>query len=396
MRALKNVPIEATERAWMEVNLGALRKNCRTLSERLADGCRLLPMVKADAYGVGLSGAMRALADCSPWGFGVATTEEGRRVRGLGWEGPVVVFAPSLPGDLPGLGEERLEPAVAGLEALLACAENDAPDLAVHLEVDTGMGRLGLDWQTAEDWAPRVADVLSRSRVRLAGTLTHFHSADVAPPTANEQWVRFDAALQALRRAGVDPGLVHAENSAGAMLGERFGDLARPGIYLYGGGTWEPRARPVASVRARVMAVRDVAAGATVSYGATWTAPRPARLATLAIGYGDGLRRELSNRGRAIIGGRTAPVRGVVCMDMTVVDVSGRDDVRPGDVATLLGRDGEEEIGLEELARLCDTIDYEILTGWSRRLPRLEREGHGTEVDDGLMSEAPGKMRDGT
>lgn len=396
MRALKNVPIGATGRAWMEVDLGALRENSRVLSERLPDGCRLLPMVKADAYGVGMPGAVRALAECEPWGFGVATTDEGRRVRRLGWDGPVVVFAPSLPADLPSLMEERLEPVVPDLGALEGCAASaGGAELSVHLEVDTGMGRLGLDWAAADGWSTAVAEALAGGGVRLAGTLTHFHSADVDPGATEAQWTRFDSALEALRRAGVDPGLVHASNSAGAMLYERCGDLVRPGIYLYGGGTWEPAARPVVSVRARVLTVREVAPGTTVSYGATWTAPASARLATLAIGYGDGLRRELSNRGRALIGGRTAPIRGVVCMDTTVVDVTGRSDVRPGLAATLLGADGDERIGLQEMARLCDTIDYEILTGWSRRLPRLEVDTRGADPGDRLAAEALRTIRDG-
>ena len=176
------------------------------------------------------------------------------------------------------------------------------------------------------------------------------------------------------------PGLVHAANSAGLMLHEGLAaDLVRPGIYLYGGGGGDPPPERVLSIRTRVLAVRDVAAGATVSYGATWTAPGPTRLATLGIGYGDGLRRDLSNRGRALIHGREAPIRGVVCMDVIVVDVTGRDDVRTGDVATLLGEDGDRSIELDEMARACDTIEYEILTGWGRRLPTLE-----TGDDEGL------------
>jgi alanine racemase len=156
---------------------------------------------------------------------------------------------------------------------------------------------------------------------------------------------------------------------------ECAGDLVRPGIYLYGGGTWQPLPAPVVAVRARVLDVRDVGPGTTVSYGATYATPGPARLATLGIGYGDGLRRELSNRGHALIGGREAPIRGAVCMDTTVVEVTELGPVRPGDVATLLGPDGEAEVALEEMARACGTIGYEILTGWSRRLPRIPAAG---------------------
>jgi len=397
MPALRNVPIEATERAWIEVDLGALRKNIRVLSDHVGDGCRLLPMVKADAYGLGMERVVRALRPLGPWGFGVATTEEGRRLRRTDWAGPVVVFAPTLPSDVPSLVKERLEPVVSGIEALLACAEpRDEAPLCVHLEVDTGMGRLGLGWESAADWAPEVASAVSRGGARLAGTATHFHSADRQGDATRIQWNRLQVALEAMRSAGVDPGLVHAANSAAAMLHAGMeADLVRPGIYLYGGGSWEPQAAPVVSVRARVLAVRDVPAGATVSYGATWTAPHPARLATLGIGYGDGLRRELSNRGLALIHGVEAPIRGVVCMDTVVVDVTGRDDVGSGDVATLLGTDGGANIRLDEMARQCETIDYEILTGLGNRLPRLELDHDESDRDEDLIREAHETMRDG-
>jgi alanine racemase len=398
MPALKNVPIEATERAWIEVDLGALRRNSRVISDRVGDGCRLLPMVKADAYGVGMERVVRALRPLGPWGFGVATTAEGRAVRRTGWDGPVVVFAPTLPSDLACLVQERLEPVIPGIEALVACAEaDDTEPMPVHIEVDTGMGRSGLGWDSAAGWAPEVASVLASGALRLVGTLTHFHSADRADDATRTQWSRMLAALESMRAAGVDPGLVHAANSAGALLHPGVeADLVRPGIYLYGGGTWDPAAEPVVSVRARVLAVRDVPTGATVSYGATWTADGPARLATLAIGYGDGLRRELSNRGRVLIHGVTAPIRGVVCMDTVVVDVTGRDDVRAGDVATVLGREDSESIGLAELARLCGTIDYEILTGLGVRLPRLEVDRvDADEGNEDAVLEALETMRDG-
>ena len=397
MPALKNVPIEAMKRAWIEVDLGALRRNIRVISDRVGDGCRLLPMVKADAYGVGMERVVRTLGPLGPWGFGVATTREGRDLRGMGWEGPVLVCAPTLPTDVPSLVEERLEPAVPGLEALRACTGHQgAEPLRVHLEVDTGMGRLGLAWDQASEWAPEVASVVRAGGVRLVGTMSHFHSADRPGDSTRTQWARLCEALEAMRAAGVDPGLVHAANSAGALLHSGVeADLVRPGIYLYGGGEAWPQAAAVVSVRARVLAVRAVRAGTTVSYGATWTAPRDGRLATLAIGYGDGLRRDLSNCGRALIHGVEAPFRGVVCMDTVVVDVTGRDDVEPGDIATLLGTDEGASIGLAELARLCDTIDYEILTGLGDRLPRVELDHSDMDADEDLLLEALETIRDG-
>jgi alanine racemase len=375
MRALKNVSNEATRKAWLEVDLAALRANCRTLMQHLPEGCRILPMVKADGYGLGVETVVATLAPLNPWGFGVATAVEGREVRSLGWDQHSVVFAPGLPEDVPALLTERLESAISGLEALISCANRArglGAALPVHLEVDTGMGRFGLPWHEARVWAPEVRRILEEGGVHLVGTFTHFHSADVDASATREQWRRFSDAVGALRTVGLDPGLIHAANSAGAMLCDDVqADLVRPGIYLYGGGRWEPAPRPVVSVRARVLDVRAVPAGTTVGYGATYTTPAPARLATLAIGYGDGLRRELSNRGVVLIGGREAPIRGVVCMDSIVADVTDHGPVAAGHLATVLGREGPGEIGLEAMAETCGTIGYEILTGWSKRLPRF-------------------------
>ncbi|MEJ2483665.1 MAG: alanine racemase [Gemmatimonadota bacterium] len=359
--------IEPKRRAWVEVDLDALRSNFGSIAERLPPGCGILPMVKADAYGTGLGRAVRALSGLGPWGFGVATTDEG---------GPVLVFSPTLPADTRALLERRLEPVVPGCDALAACgvaARAHGGTLAVHLEIDTGMGRFGIGCADMEVRAEEVAEILSLGGLDLRGTLTHFHSADDDPVETREQWTRFEAALTRLKEARVDPGLVHAANSAASLRYDDFaGDLVRPGIRLYGGGSWEPRGAPVVAVRARVLDVRSVATGATVSYGATWQAPAPTRLATLGIGYGDGFRRELSNRGRVLIHGREAAVRGAVCMDSVVVEIGDREDVRPGDVATVLGRDGGSEIDLDEIAKMSGSIDYEILTGWSRRLPRID------------------------
>ncbi len=374
---------EPKRRAWVEVDLDALRSNFGSFAERLPPGCGILPMVKADAYGIGLDRVVRALTPLGPWGFGVATTDEGTAVRSLGWAGPIIVFSPTLPSDTTELLERRLEPVISGFDMFAECglaAREAGGTLPFHLEIDTGMGRFGLGWRDAERRAGEVAELLSVGGMRLRGTQTHFHSADTSPEQTLVQWTRFVSALKALRAAGVDTGVVHAANSAAVLRYEGFvADLVRPGIRLYGGGNWEPRGRPVVAVRARILDVREVEAGATVSYGATWNSPDSRRLATIGIGYGDGLRRELSNRGRVLIHGRPAPIRGVVCMDSMVVDIGNRDDVRPGDVVTVLGSDGGTEIGLDEIAQLCGTIDYEILTGWSRRLPRIEiheRSGH--------------------
>lgn len=373
---------EATRRAWVEVDASALARNGRSLTAHLRPGSQLLPMIKADGYGLGASLALHALAPLEPWGFGVATAEEAVALRREKWGGRVIAFTPCPPLDAEVLVRNGAEVAVAELAALETfgrAAGRTSRRLGVHLEVETGMGRGGLPWQETQRWAGEVRRAVERLPLRLAGVFTHFHSADVDAGATRVQWERFGRALADLRSAGVEPGLTHACNSAAAVaFPEMHADLVRPGIFLYGGGVpgagkaGAPSPEPVAAVRARVLSVRDAEAGTTVSYGATYRLPAPGRLATLGIGYGDGLRRAISNRGAALVRGRRAPIRGTVCMDATVVEVTGIDGVRTGDVATLLGRDGEEEIGLDEMAESCGTIAYEVLTGLSTRLPRVE------------------------
>lgn len=371
----------STARAWLEVDLEALRRNAAALRDRLDPATRLLPMVKADAYGLGAARVARALADRGVWGFGVATVDEGADLRRAGIRERVVVFTPCAPLDAPRLVQWGLEPVVTSLGALSeyagAVGGAEAP-LPVHLEVDTGMGRFGLPAEEAGAWAERVRELLAATGLELASTFTHFHSAEGDRAATGSQWSAFRAAVESLRRAGVDPGLLHSANSAAVLRHpDAHADLVRPGLFLFGGEAWPadaadlPRPEPVAHVRARVLEVRELPAGATVSYGATYRTSRPCRLATLGIGYADGLPHALSNRGEALVRGRHVPVVGAVCMDMTVVDVTEVEDVRPGTKATLLGREGEAGIGLGEVAALSGRIPYEVLTGFSARLPRV-------------------------
>ncbi len=376
---MKTVSIEATRRAWVEVDLTALRRNLAALRGRLTPGCRVLPMVKADGYGFGATRVVRALASQRPWGFGVATLEEGMALRRDGYRGRIIVFSPSAQRDTEAFIESELEPVATSAEtfyALSATAKASDSRLGVHLEIDTGMARSGLPDSEVEKWAPDIAKRLTRSPLRLISTFTHFHSADADAEATGVQWRRFVRAVDRLRVHGIEPGLLHAANSAAVMRYDDYcADLVRPGIHLYGGGRWAPPPAPVARLRARVLELRSVPPGTTVSYGATFTTNRPTRLATLAIGYGDGLRHDLGNRSVVLFGGRRAPIVGAVCMDVTVVDVTDAGGVEVGDVATLLGSDGDARIELEDMASMCGTISYEILTGLGIRLPRVEHPG---------------------
>lgn len=360
------------------MDLDALRRNFRRLVDGLGEGVGVVPMLKADGYGLGAVRLATALRrEPATWALGVATVEEGVELRSAGCDGRIVVFTPCAGRDVDDLVEHRLEPAVSSVRALEAYA-GGAPSeraLPVHLEVDTGMGRLGLVAARRERWVPEVRTLLERGGLELASTFTHFHSAESDDGETDAQADRLRETLAALRAAGVDPGRVHLANSAGALRRpDLAADLVRPGLYLVGGLGGDP----VARVRARVLDVRRVPAGHTVSYGATFRTRRPSRLATLGIGYGDGLRRELSNRGEALVAGRRTPIRGAVCMDVTVVDVTDVPEAEPGAVATLMGRDGGEEIRLEQVASTCGTLPYEVLTGLGVRLPRVDAGEVGT------------------
>jgi alanine racemase len=348
------------ERTWIDVRLSALVANARTVAARNPRS-RLLPMVKANAYGLGAVPVARALEALDPWGFGVATAEEGRELRQAGIGRPILVFAPML-GALDAAAAHRLTPAL-GTTAQVERWLQVAPGMPFHVEVDTGMGRAGFHWREFGAAAERFRD-----QPALEGVFTHFHSADDDPATVRAQRERFAAALAALPRR---PALVHAANSAAALIAPAEGeDLVRPGIFLYGGAVPGYHPEPVVQWRARVIEARWREAGWTVGYGATYRIGGRTCLATVAAGYADGVRRSLSNRGSALLGGRRLPFAGRVSMDMTVLD-AGAQEPGADAVATLLGSDGGEALPLDEVAACAGTISYEILTGLSGRVARV-------------------------
>lgn len=362
----------------MEVDLDALCANLR----RVAGSAEVIPMVKADAYGLGaprvVDAIVAALAPEGPRAFGVATVAEGEALRAGGWAGRIVVFAPIPPGEFRRAGEAGLALAISSLAALRRWSEVAAEvgrALPFHLEIDTGMGRSGLPWAEAGAWGAMVAT--GASGLRWEGCFTHFHSAD-EPPSAPTlaQWDRFRRALAQLppEPPGAPRRVAHAANSAAALRFPAYrAGLVRPGIALYGGAAGSGDVPlPVAKLCARVVLVREVPAETSLGYGATYTSGGAERWATLGIGYGDGLPRLLSpGGGCALLRGRRAPIIGRISMDVTVVDVTHVPDAAEGDVATLIGRSHGAEITLDEVAERCGTISYEILTGLTPRLPRV-------------------------
>jgi alanine racemase len=362
-------------RAWIRVRADALQQNYRRVRASVGLATKIIPMVKADAYGLGMREVVQALSSEEPAGWGVATIDEGLDLRGLGVTQPIIVCSPTTGASLTDALAAELELTVSSLEALDEIA--DAAHAArvtsrLHLDVDTGMGRSGFDWRTAREWLPEVL-AAPASAVQWVGCQTHMHSADEDEASVREQCARLDQVL-ALAADRLPKLMVHVLNSAGALrLPELARAAVRPGIFLYGGlvGVGEPAPQAVVSVHARVIHVRDAESGTTLGYGATYRAEKPERWATLGIGYGDGLPRALGNRGSAVLCGRRVPIIGRISMDMTVVDITGVPGVRRGDVATLLGTEGGESITVDEVAELAGTVSYEILTGLTRRLPRV-------------------------
>lgn len=334
-------------------------------------------MVKADGYGLGVTEVVHALAPSGPWGWGVATVAEGRTVLELDSTRPVYVFSPIPPQARPAAVASGLVPSVSTVDEVAAFAglSGDGPDaVALQVEVDTGMGRGGLPAAQAGDWWPTIR---AAEGVSVVGVWTHLHSADEADldPT-HRQIETFRAVLGSLDGLGEDT-LVHVANSAACLRAPcRFANAARPGIFLYGGrvGEGAPSPREVVRVVGRVGLVRDMTAGATLGYGSTYRATGPERWATVTIGYGDGLPRILGNRGQGLVGGRRVPIIGRISMDVTVVDMTGAGEVRPGDVVTFIGSDGGGQLALDDVAALAETIGYEVLTGLSPRLPRIWAE----------------------
>lgn len=346
---------------WLTVNLAAVQRNTRRFSNLV--GVPVMPMVKANAYGLGAVAVARALEPVEPWGYGVATLAEARTLRDGGIDRPIMAFWPLQPEWIDEYLALEVRPAIGDLRGLDAWIGRSAGPF--HLEIDTGMGRAGFRWHDV--------DALAAVSARLAetrwfeGIFTHFASADCSDVATETQWSRFTAIVAGL---GPRPPLVHAANSgAGQWQGRYAGNLARPGIFLYGGRAGPIAGEAVAELTAAVVAVRPLRAGDPVSYGGSYRAEADAEVATLAIGYADGVHRTLGNSGIVAIGNQALSITGRVTMDMTMV-VAPRGAIRVGQMATIFGG----SVGLDAQADRAGTISYELLTSVGSRVIRRYRE----------------------
>jgi len=360
------------------VDLDALRWNFRQVREKIGPGVRVLSVVKADAYGHGAREVARALAAAGSESFGVATLEEGVELRAAGIRSPILVLAGVYPEQLGEFIQHRLTPAICETEAFKQLekeARRRGVTLNFHLKVDTGMGRIGLPSAEVGRWLPEMGQLES---LKLEGLFSHFsHAESVEGSYTQSQLKAFQLVLKRLRSAGYNPPWVHLANSAAVItLPSAHFTMVRPGLMLYGAYPSPVMAsqvalKPVLSWRTRVLQLKRVPEGSSISYGQTFVTQRESSIATLPVGYADGYPRLLSNRGEVLIRGQRAPVAGRICMDLTMVDVTDIRGVEQGDEVVLLGAQGKAAISADEMARWAETISYEIFTSISDRVPRI-------------------------
>lgn len=354
-----------TMRAWMEVDLDAIVRNAHAAKERA--GVPLIPMLKADAYGLGAERVALALEAVEPLAYGIATVAEGKALRQAGIVRPLIVFTPLLPDEYGAARELSLTPTLGSIDEISAWRSIGD---AWHLSIDTGMSRAGAEWRDVE----KLSDVISSDTPE--GAFTHFHSAELNDGSMAEQEERFREALSILP---VRPGVLHTDASAAiARHRKSEWDAIRPGIFLYGVGSGPGSAimpEPVVTVRARIVETRWIEAGDAVSYDATYRAPSRRRIATLPMGYADGYPRILGNRALALTNDGAVPVVGVVTMDMIMLDVTDS-AAEVGDDVTLIGREkANAGITMERLSELADMSAYEVMTGLRGRLDRFYTGG---------------------
>jgi alanine racemase len=372
------------QRAWVEVSSAAIRANAQALC-RLIGPASLMAVVKADGYGHGAVSVARAALAGGASSFGVATLAEGVELRRAGLTAPVLLLGNlSQPDELRSCLRWQLMPTISSMREALLChnlASAAGRRLAVQLKLDTGMTRLGVDWQEGARLARALTEL---NGIELAGIYSHLAWADADPGQdaglTALQLDRFQSVLRHLAQQHLAVGCRHLANSAGTLRDRRLHfDLVRVGLALYGHAPAPHLAavvplQPALQLKARVTLVRSVGAGVGVSYGHRFRTSRPSRLAVVAIGYADGVPRLLSDRLEVLHAGRRLPQVGAITMDQLVIDATDAADLEVGAVVTLLGEDGEQRITAEDWSQRCGTIPWEILCGFKHRLPRLEAD----------------------
>jgi len=368
---------------WVEISLSKLRRNFQRIRE-LAGARKVMAVIKADAYGHGAVPVSKCLAECGVDWFGLATVEEAIELREAGVQQPVLLLGGLYMSDPAHLIEYRLTPSISStmrLDTYSECARQYGRPIEFHLKIDSGLGRLGLPLD-------RVAAFVSHYRelpgLQMRGLFTHLASAeDLVASQTDEQGERFTAGLALLRDLRGEPEWIHVSNSAALVTARKFPEnLVRIGALLYGycmplivpPGQELPRVpefEPVLTFKSRIVYMKDVPSGTPLGYSAAFYTRRTSRIATVPVGYADGLSHALSNRGYAIVRGRRARIVGSISMDLSLLDVTDIPGTNIGDEVILMGQEGECSITALEIAQLLDTVPYEILCSIGKRVPRI-------------------------
>lgn len=356
------------------IDLGAISHNVAEIRERIGNKRGLMAVVKADGYGHGAVEVSRAALRSGADSLGVALPEEGRQLREAGVEAPILVVGLIQPVEAYKVVKFRLSQTVASVE-LLEALEHEAGKAStrvnVHVKLETGMGRIGVN---PDDAVSFVRKVKSFKNLNLEGLFSHFSSADERDKTFSKYQLQlFDQVIGNLQLAGIEVPKKHMANSAAILdLPQSYYDMVRPGIMLY--GLYPSREvshsielKPAMTLKTKVSEVKVVPPGIPISYGRTFITKKKTTVATLPVGYADGYNRLLSNHGEVLIKGRRAPVIGTICMDMCMVDASSVEDVQPGDEVILFG----EELPVDEIAAKIGTISYEVVCDVNQRVPRI-------------------------
>jgi alanine racemase len=372
------------QRAWVEIDLSALAHNVRQIQSLLAPNTKIMAVVKADGYGHGAIDIARTIVAQGVEWLAVATVTEGIELRKAGIVAPILMLgAVNSDVQVQAIAKWGLQPTICTIEQATLISKaiaNLEPSisLTVHLKLDTGMSRLGANWQQAVAF---YTEVSSLPYLQIGSLYSHLATADDIDPTVMELQVdRFEQATAAISAAGYTLPMLHLANSAGILVGDRLHyQLVRPGLILYGlypAPHLQPAIdlQPVMSVRARVSQVKEITAGTGVSYGYRFIADRDLQLAVVEIGYADGIPRRLSDRMQVAIRGRLVPQIGSITMDRMMLDVSQIPDLHVGEIVTILGRDGMVEITADDWANELGTISWEILCGFKHRLPRVNKD----------------------
>ncbi len=380
-------------RVYAQIDLDAILHNMEQMQKRISRNTKIMGVIKTDGYGHGAVPIGRELEKLHvTWGYATATVEEAQILRENGLKKPILVLGASFPESYGLLAEEGIRATVFSLrqaQALEQYAKEAERKIIVHVKIDTGLSRLG--FQVTEEAADEIAQISAMPHIVIEGMFTHFAKADARDKTmANAQVHNFSQMREMLNERGVEIPILHCSNSAAIIdMPAANMSVVRAGISLY--GMWPSDEvqkgnldlQPVLSLKSQVVFVKELEAGRTISYGATYETAGRERIATIPIGYGDGYPRSLSNKGYVLIHGKRAPICGRICMDQFMVNVSHIPEAKEGDAVVLIGRDGQEVISMEEIGELSGRFNYEFACDLSKRIPRVYvKGGKITETKD--------------